>query len=189
MKGVLKMTCTCELIFGKADMNDSGILFNHRLSLYENFRPVLVMERKPGPTDGGALIDRWIPHIDRMLEDSMVMLAAYGAGDENVLALVSEMKQGNEDKDIFDLHTVNEELMAELYEASKKVFRLQVFRTKNSRSSDRWKVMACLFKDTTMARQVERFLNYDIDIEVCRSVYRNEYSAWSQEINIWGELK
>jgi hypothetical protein len=57
MKGVVKMTCTCELVFGKADMNDSGILFNHRLTLYENFRPVLVMERKPGPTDGGALID------------------------------------------------------------------------------------------------------------------------------------
>ena len=182
-------TCTCELIFGKASQNNSGIEFNHRLTLYEGSRAMLAFERKPTPTDGGALVERWVPHADKILEDSMIMLAGYGAGDETVLKLIAEMKQGSKEQDIFDLYTVDDELMEKLYAASKQAFKLDIISGKNWRRSERWKVMACLFRPCSMLNSVECFLDYDIDIEVCQSVYKSEYSAWNEKINVWGELK
>lgn len=182
-------TCTCELILGKAHMNHSGIAFNHRLTLYENSRAMLVFERKPSPTDGGQLVDRWVPHVDKILEDSMVMLAGYGAGDETVLKLIAAMKTGRDDQEILNLYDVDDELMEKLYAASKRAFKLKIFKNRNSRSSDRWKVIACIFRYSSILKAVERFLDYDIDIEVCQSIYQSEYSAWNEEINVWGELK
>lgn len=99
-------TCTSELILGKAHMNASGIEFNHRLTLYEGDQAIIAFERKPSPTDGGELVDRWIPHPDKILEDSMVMLAAYGVGDEKTLRLIAEMKTGKEEQKFFELYDV-----------------------------------------------------------------------------------
>jgi hypothetical protein len=182
-------TCTSELIFGKANMNDSGIGFNHRLTLYEGSRAMIAFERKPSPTGGGALVDRWVPHADKILEDSMIMLAGYGAGDETVLQLITEMRQGREDQEIIDLNSVDDELMEKLYAASKQAFKLEIRQGKNGRNSERWKITACLFSHSSMSRSVERFHNYDIDIEICQSVYQSEYSAWNEKVNVWGELR
>lgn len=181
-------SCTCELIFGKASMNDSGITFNHRLTLYEGFKAVLVFEQKPSVTDGGALIDRWIPHPDLLLKDSMVMLAAYGAEDEKVLRLIDEVKEKYLEQDMLDLNKVDDVLMEKLYTAAKQAFRLEVRYIKNGRSSDRWKVTACIFGSSSMFREVKYLKDYDIDIEVCQPIYQSEYSPWNEEINVWGEL-
>lgn len=190
MKAVINMsTCTCELILGKADMNHSGITFNHRLTLYENSRAILVFERKPSLTDGGQLVDRWVPHVDKILEDSMVMLAGYGAGDETVLNLITEMKMGKDDQEILNLYDVDDELMEKLYSTSKQAFKLKVFKSSNRRSYDRWKVIACIFRYSSILNEVERFLDYDLDIEICQSIYQSEYSAWNEQINVWGQLK
>jgi len=78
-------TCTSELIFGKADQNSSGIQFNHRLMLYEGLRTMLVFEKKPSLSSGGQLIDRWVPHVDAMVEDAMVMMAGYGIENPEVM--------------------------------------------------------------------------------------------------------
>lgn len=93
------------------------------------------------------------------------------------------------DQEIFDLYTVDDELMGKLYAASKQAFKLEIIRGKNWRRAERWKVMACLFRSSSMLDSVERFHDYDIDIEVCQSVYISEYSAWNEKINTWGELK
>lgn len=182
-------TCTSELIFGKAHQNDSGIGFNHRLTIYEGDRPMLVFEKKPSLNDGGVLVDRWIPHVDRMVEDCMVMIAGYGAGDYKVLDLIDEMKQGFNQNEIIELNRVDVGLMGRLYEASRQSFELKVKKTKHSISADRWKVTACVFKDSSLVHSLDKFIEYDIDIEVCRSVFQSEYSAWNQKINVWGELK
>lgn len=120
-------TCTAELILGKADQNHSGIQFNHRLTLYENSRSVLVMERKPTLDDGGQLLDRWVPHPDRVLEDAMVMLTGLGAGNNEVLHLIADMKKDcGGDDGIFDLNYVDHDLMEKLYSAARKAFSLKV---------------------------------------------------------------
>lgn len=182
-------TCTAELILGQADQNHSGIQFNHRLSLYENSRSVLVMERKPSLDDTGELMDRWIPHPDAMLEDAMVMLAGYGARDPEVLRLIAEMKKVSVAGEIFDLGAVDEGLMEKLYAASRKAFKLTVHRTRHSISSERWKVMACIFKFSNLLESVGRLDSYDIDVEICQSVYQSEYSPWNDSIGVWGEIK
>lgn len=78
--------------------------------------------------------------------------------------------------------------MEKLYQASKQAFKLELEYGKNWRRSDRWKVMACLFRYSSILRSVKRFHDYDIDIEVCQSVYQSEYSPWNERINVWGEL-
>jgi len=183
-------TCTAELIIGKADQNHSGIQFNHRLTLYENSRSVLVMERKPSLDDGGQLLDRWVPHPDRVLADAMVMLAGYGAGDQAVLELIADMKEGwGRDGDILDLHEVDPGLMDKLYAATRKAFTLQVEKTRHYIISDRWKVIACLFRSCSIQDSLGLLREYDIDIEICRSCFQSEYSPWSDRIDVWGELQ
>lgn len=182
-------TCTSELIFGKAHQNDSGIEFNHRLTLYEEDRPMLVFEKKPSPNNGGILVDRWIPHVDRMVEDSMVMVAGYGAGDHKVLDLIYEMKRGFNQNEMIELHRVDDELMERLYEASRQSFELKIKSGNKCRSANRWKVMACVFRHSSILASLEKFLDYDIDVEVCKSVYQSEYSAWNDQIDEWGELR
>ena len=88
------------------------------------------------------------------------------------------MKQGIEDQEIFDLNSMDDELMEKLYEASKQALKRKIERGKNWSRVNRWKVTACIFRQSSMLRSVKRFDDYDIDIEVCQSVYQSKYSAW-----------
>lgn len=182
-------TCTAEVIFGKADQNSSGIQFNHRVTLYEGFRPMLVFERKPSLDQDGSLVDRWIPNLDRLAEDIMVMMAGYSTGDGKTMELIGQLKEGREAGEIIDLNEADPDLMDQLYTASRMAFRLNVHQTKNYIRSDRQKITACLFEKSSLEKVVRCFLDYDIDLEVCRTIFKSEYSPWSRQIDVWGELK
>ncbi len=181
-------TCTSELIFGKADQNSSGIQFNHRLMLYEGLRTMLVFERKPSLSNGGQLIDRWVPHVDAMVEAAMLMMAGDGVENPEVISLIDETLAEFKKNEMIDLSRVSNELMERLYAASRHAFKLEVYKTKHSISSDRWKVTACLFTNSSIQHSLQKFLEYDIDLEVCRSVYQREYSPRSDSEGVWGEL-
>lgn len=181
-------TCTSEFLFGQAHMNDSGIIFNHRLTLYEGDRAVLVFERKPSIGEGGSVVARWVPHVGKFIDDSMVMMAAYGIGDETILSLIAEIKQESGDQGVLELGDVDEKLMQELYAASKRSFQGVTKRDKAGKNPVRWKVVACVFRGSSIINSLQRFHDYDVDIEVCQSVYQSEYSAWTGKIDTWGEL-
>lgn len=182
-------TCTAELIFGMADQNNSGIQFNHRLTVYEGFKAMLVFERKPSTVDGGELIDRWLCHTDRFVEEAMVMIAGYGAGKQEILDLIKTIKQEQGDQELLDLYAVDEEIMDRLYDLSRQTFELKVNRTRDSISAERNKITACIFRGSSLWNEAEKFLDYDIDVEVCKAIFKSEYSAWNDKINTWGELR
>ena len=182
-------TCTSELIFGKAHMNDSGITFQHRLMLYEGHRAVLVFERRPSIEQGVEVIDRWIPHPKKILEDSMVMLAVYGVGDKRVLQLVEEAKQASVEDEMLDLHNVDHDLMEKLYAESRKAFGCIEKGKKYVNNAHRWKVMACIFRHSSLLASMHKFLDYNIDVEICKSIYQSEFSAWTGKVGEWGELQ
>jgi hypothetical protein len=182
-------TCTSELIFGKAHMNDSGITFQHRLMLYEGHRAVLVFERRPSIELGGEVVDRWIPHPQKILEDSMIMLAAYGVGEKRVLQLVEAVNQARAEDGVLDLHNVDHDLMEKLYAESRKSFGRIEKDKKYVNNAHRWKVMACIFRHSSLLASMHKFLDYDIDVEICKSIYQSEFSAWIGRVEEWGELQ
>jgi hypothetical protein len=116
-------TCTAELIFGMADQNSSGIQFDYRLTVYEGSKAMLVMERKPSMIDGGELIDRWLCHTDRFVEDAMVMIAGYGSGNQGILDLIASIKEEQGDQKLLNLYELDEEILDQLYAPARRTFK------------------------------------------------------------------
>lgn len=186
---IMATTCTAELIFGMADQNSSGIQFNYRLMVYEGFKAMLVFERKPSMLDRGELIDRWLCHTEHFVEDAMVMIASYGSGNRDILDIIARIKEEQGEQKLLNLYEVDKEIMDKMYVLAKRTFKLKVNRTCNSISARRDKIVACIFKSSSLWNQAEKFLDYDIDLEVCKTIFKSEYSAWNDTINRWGELR
>lgn len=170
-------TCTAQLIFGRKDRDHGGIYPFFKISLYENNRSSLVLSREPINDESGERIGYWIPTPDNTLKDCMLMAAAYILKDESVNMLLDEarkkmnLKQG----EMLELHNI--ENLDKIYETSKAAFK-----------ASKLKVVVLMLHNSSMETCVRDILNYDVDLEVCRSVYLREYSEWTQKIEIIGEI-
>ena len=72
-------TRLAEVIFGHNDRDHGGILFNNRISVYENSVTRLIFEKRAS-RDGnpGSLSAIWIPNPEYLLECCVLMAALYG---------------------------------------------------------------------------------------------------------------
>ena len=181
-------TCTAELLLGAADMNESGILFKHRICIYEGSKMWLVFEKRPTWEEGGSLVDSWLAHPNNFVDAAMVMYAAYGVGDQQVLDILAELKEGHGDKREWKMYELSPESLERLYQTARNSLQEKVVKGRNFTRVERKKVMVCCFFESSLERHMNRFLDYDVDVELCKSFYRREYSVWNNCINERGEL-
>lgn len=181
-------TCLAEVIFGHNDRDHGGILFNHRISVYENSVTRLVFEKKPS-RDGkpGTLDAIWIPNPKYLLECCILMAALYGTDLKNLKEMVDLVIPKQENKFDINLCDVEESKLLELFEESKRIVSPQVWTNKHGHSL-RWKFVFALFQGSSLEQEIRKILDYDIDIEVVKSVFNRHYSEWSQGISEWGAL-
>ncbi|MFC1895623.1 hypothetical protein ACFL0Q_03030 [Thermodesulfobacteriota bacterium] len=82
-------TLTAQILVGYPHPNHDGINPTHFLFLSENDRPAWVMVNENVSEEGGSGVGRitWIPTIDDMLEDAMLMIALHICKDREIMEL------------------------------------------------------------------------------------------------------
>lgn len=181
-------TCLTEVLFGNRDRDHGGILFNHRISIYENNVTKLVFEKRAN-RDGepGTIEGIWIPHPAYLLESCILMAAVYGQEENELKKQMSVFIPNIEGGFDIDLCDMEQEKMFELFEMAKLRFTSRDYANKNVHSG-RWKFIFALFLGSSMCVELKKLSTYDMDIEVLQSAYSSEYSEWGRTIEQKGVL-
>lgn len=187
-------SCLAEVLFGHIDRDHGGILFNNRISVYENSVTRLVFEKRAS-RDGnpGNTYGIWIPHPNYLIESCLLMAAVYGNKDPDVIALTNKYLPKKENNLDIDLCKVRDSELLEMFEAAKIVFCPTKWTHPSSHKntvphSCRWKFLFALFHNSILEEEIQKVLEYDMDIEVTKSIFTRSYSEWSSSISTWGEL-
>lgn len=165
-------TFTAQLLVGNSHPYDGGInTITHTLYLSENSRPVWILL-----TNDGKRIMRWIPTLENMLDDGLLMIGLYVLKDEELLKMKNQYFV-NERPDYIELYSdVKPEHLVKMYSHCRQL--------KDSR-----KIMLSVFAGSSIEGRLPVLKNYQLDMEVCLSIYKKEHSVWSGRQEEIGELK
>jgi hypothetical protein len=172
-------TMTAQILIGTAHPYDGGINPEYYMYLSENSvaRWTIIKENiSHRHIDGGdQRIAQWIPTIEFMLEDALMMIGIYIEKDEILTGLAKQFFNGEIPQ------------MAELYkEVPEKDLEKMRVRTREIDFSN--KITLSIFTGSTIANQLPILENYKVDVEVCVPVYLREYSVWNSRQNTAGRL-
>ncbi len=83
-------TYTAQILVGRAHPFDGGITPTHQLFLSENSRPAWVLTELGGDPGRRAV---WIPTVERVLEDGLVMAGALVLQDPELLGALGDARR------------------------------------------------------------------------------------------------
>lgn len=173
-------TYTAQILTGHGHQNHDGVNpVTHQLFLSENSRPswTIYSSSIGAPTEKQESIATWVPTVENMLEDALVMVAIYVSQNHEVRSVAKEkLKNGITSR-------------VELYEESTEEGRRALYAS--CRKLDRTeypKLIVTPFDFSTILRQLEVLRNYRMDVEVCAPIYYRLYSAWTKEVRESGDL-
>ncbi|OKH35667.1 hypothetical protein NIES2119_19380 [[Phormidium ambiguum] IAM M-71] len=161
---------TAQILIGRPHPNHGGIYPTHSLFLSENSRPGWIL------TSWEDIKDKkiWIPTMEFMLEDGLLMIAFYLLKDPEITLLFSKFaKKIREREPLYNLVTL-EELRA-LHQECQKITKYP-------------KLIISVFEGSTILYQVKQLEKYQMEVEVCLPNYYRLYSMWSQEFYTGGQL-
>ncbi len=172
-------TMTAQFLIGSGHPYDGGINPTHYLYLSENDRPALILvpqnifEDAKNKTKESIV---WIPTIENMLEDALLMIAIHVIKDNEVLGLAREyIKNFNKDR-------------LELYESISGEDRETLYQA-NRASKVNYKIGLSVFKGSTLLNQLDVLQDYQMEVEVLLPAFSRYYSAWHEEMVVKGSLK
>ncbi|MCM3569312.1 hypothetical protein [Neobacillus mesonae] len=173
-------TFTAQILVGQKHSYDNGILnISHTLYLSENSRPAWILTpadifKEHEPTNSNRVT--WIPTLENMLEDALVMIGLYVLKDKNLIRLVNQYFQ-DANKEFIELYQdIHPENLQELY-----------IHVRSITSSH--KILLSVFQDSSILKQIQVLKHYQNDIEVCKSIYSKQFSLWSKQFEINGYLE
>jgi len=169
---------TAQILVGTPHQNHGGINPTHYLFLSENNRPawILVPENVFNEEPGKFNKITWVPTLENMLEDALLMIAIHVIKDKELCDLskkyfrkkASEWAELYEDIDMKDL---------------KKLYK------KCSEIGNRHKVVISVFEGSSIrSNHMKTLENYRMDVEVCTPTYLRIYSPWNGKTRIEGSL-
>jgi hypothetical protein len=171
-------TFTCQILVGQKHSYDGGIInISHTLFLSENSRPAWVLSptnmfndaKNPQPPK------TWIPTIENMLEDALVMIGLYILKDDQLITLANQ-NFCDINKDFIECYDdIQSADIQELYKHARKI-----------QSSH--KIVISVFQGSSILKQLPILKQYQNDIEVCKSIYTKENSLWSRQFEENGAL-
>lgn len=170
-------TLTAQILVGRPHHNHDGLNPTHYVFLSENDRPawVLVPENIFGDRrkDEGKVT--WIPTVENMLEDALLMVVIHVCKHREVMKLAKSFCPKIE-SDRIELYSDLDEIQRnELYQKCRQV-------------SDFPKIIISVFKGSTIEKQLGVLEKYKMDVEVCFPIYSRLYSSWVNETRIEGTL-
>lgn len=148
-------TITAQFLIGDSHIYHDGIIPTHYLFLTENDKPylILVHENLKKPV-GGRIV--WIPTIENMMKDALLMISAYIIKDPEIIQLMN--KHGKIfDNSPMELYShFSKENLALLYD---KLERVQ-----------KWpKIVVTVLQNSSIKAGVKDIANYPIPHEICLS--------------------
>lgn len=171
-------TFTCQILVGQKHPYDSGIInVSHTLFLSENSVPAWTLKTTDLHDDRGVSSSKvtWIPTLEHMLEDALVMMGLYVLKDEVLLALADEYFQKPAQNHVELYSALTSEQRQELYQYTRKI-------------ESSHKIILTVFEGSSIFKHLPVLASYQNDIEVCTSVYKKEFSLWTESFEVRGEL-
>jgi len=170
-------TITAQILIGEAHPNHGGIYPTHVLYLSENSKPswILTEHNILVESNGNQKPIIWIPTVENMLEDALLMISHYVTKHPQITATVSQ-----------NLNKIKEHWV-QLYEAFKEEELAQLYAL-NKEISSRYKLMINVFEGSTILQQLDVLEEYGMEVEVTIPVYSRAFSMWSNKMVIKGSL-
>lgn len=144
---------TAQILIGNGHPNHDGIIPMHQMFLSENSRPSwtlkTVSEHEP------ELAVTWIPTIEHMLEDGLLMIGLYLIKDEALREMAGDVIAVSDDRPFELQDKFSEEQRNELYAACCQIKGCKIVLT--------------VLKGSTIWNQCGILENYGIEVELCIS--------------------
>ncbi|WP_209121149.1 hypothetical protein [Alkalihalobacillus sp. BA299] len=171
-------TFTCQILIGQKHSYDSGIInISHTLYLSENSRPAWILSPIDELNANKQIQQKitWIPTLENMLEDALVMIGLNVLKDKQLISLANQhFKHPN--KNFIELYNdVNSVGLQELYKQARKI-------------ESPHKVIISVFQGSSIVKQLPVLKHYENDIEVCKSIFTKEFSLWTRKFEEIGSL-
>jgi len=171
-------TFTAQILIGEPHQNHDGIIPYHQLFLSENSRPAWILRKIYTPddttkTDVEEIV--WIPTLENMLEDALLVIAVHIIRNPDVIKAASAFTE--------DISAS----FLELYSAFKDE-ELKVLYEKCREIENFPKLAVSVFRHSTIAGQLSVLQEYKMDLEVCTPVYSRLYSPWKEKTLTEGSL-
>ena len=154
--GTLMATLTAQILIGREHPHHGGINPSHYLFLSENSRPAWVLVKQNVSEDQRDRRPRiiWIPTVNHMLEDALIMTAIHIIRDPDLTAFLSEHHPSLLDERV------------ELYKVTDESERAGLYA--KCHNIPEWpKLCISVFSGTSIMKQLGVVGSYPIRTEVC----------------------
>lgn len=172
-------TMTAQFLIGSGYPHHGGIIPTHYLFLSENSRPALVLlsqniydNTENTPED--KII--WIPSLENMLEDALLMIALYVIRDEQLLKLARKYIKFFGDNRIEVYQDIFDEGREKFYHACRLLGR-------------QFKIVLSVYEGSSLLTQLQKLTNYQMEVEVLLPVYLRYHSPYQNKIVTRGSLE
>lgn len=161
-------TYTAQILIGDSHSYDEGLIPSHCLYLGEGNRPALIFRELPTSSQVREVQEiTWIPTLENMLEDALLMIALHVQKDKELVALAKQYFKNK--------HRNWVELYVDI-----DPNHLSILREKSRALKPRYKIILSIFGGSTFRGQLPALANYNnFELEVCLSQFSRSYSAWS----------
>ncbi|ABP65727.1 hypothetical protein Csac_0073 [Caldicellulosiruptor saccharolyticus DSM 8903] len=177
-------TVTCSVLVGTSHQNHGGIIPEYILNLWENDKPAWVLRKisqenrfeddKKNSTDSTIV---WIPTVENMFEDALLMIGIYILRDKNLVELAKKYFKKDLSERLMLYQDIDQQNLEKLYETCRKI-------TAN------YKIVVSVLDDSSINKERLKCLyDYSMDCEVLKTIYIREFSAWTGRQEIRGSLE
>ncbi len=171
-------TITAQILVGHAHPNHGGVTPTHRLYLSENSRPAWILApetvfAREGVTQNGKIT--WIPTVENMLEDALLMIAIHVVRDPTVSEAAERFLRSKSSSLVTLYEDIDRKDLEQLYE---KCRAAEI----NS------KLVLTIMDGSTVAGQLKVLEKYRMDVEVCTPRYSRSHSQWHSSSVVRGSL-
>ncbi len=166
-------TITAQIMIGGKHPNDGGISPAYTMYLYEGSRAAWQL-KKEGDLSQEVV---WIPTVENMLEDALLLIALYVERDEAMVALVESKLGRSLPRRLEVYQEFDDATRAELYQ----ICRSRLFGSK---------LILSVLTGSHLLLNLDPLKWYHAEMEVCLPMYTRLRSAWdpSGQFNIQGKL-
>lgn len=169
---------TTQILIGNPSIYHGGINPFAQLFLSENSRPAWILDPyniNPSHKSEAKRIV-WIPTLEHMLEDALLMISVHINRNDEILQLANDW-----DKDI-------RAERLEMYEVFNDGQRLNLYE--RIRKDDNFpKLVVTVLEDSSIFGYLKVLKEFDLLIEVCIPIYSRDYSPWTKKFITRGSLE
>ena len=170
-------TLTANILIGSPHPNKDGIIPSHYMFLSENSAPswTLVKENVDNEDKNKYPNIVWLPTVENMLEDGLLMVAAHVLKNHEILEMATDYTKKIESERLELYSDLDDAQRNNLYQKCRELSKFP-------------KLIISVFRSSSIETQLAVLEKYDMDVEVCTPIYSRLYSEWQNEIRIEGSL-